>query len=99
MGLLTWTAFSSGAVATALKLALPDKAYFAMMTAWSIGTLLIKMAVVSGKKLAREAYEKYTQVPLTVSSDPEHIPAATMRKPRVIEVANFDYSPAHASLQ
>ena len=92
MGLLTWTAFSSGAVAAGLRIVLPDKAYLATMAALSIGTVIGKIGLTSLKTLVLNTYDQYMQKPLTVSSDPEHIPAAVMRKPRVVEVPQFDFS-------
>jgi len=94
MGMLTWTAFTSGAVSAALRIVLPEKAYLATLAFTSIATIVTKLGVNYAKTVAINAYEKYTQKPLTVSSDPEHIPAAVMRKPRVVEIAHFDYSHA-----
>jgi hypothetical protein len=92
MGVLTWTAFTSGAVAAGLRIVLPEKAYFATMTAVSITGIMTKIGVTYLKNLIVNGYDHYTQTPLTVSSNPEHIPAAVMRKPRTVEVPTFEFS-------
>jgi len=82
-GIATYAVLATGLFAYCLRLVLPERTYFVIMTLFSIATV--------GAKLAARSASNYISSALTKSvvSDPNDIPACSMRKPRTVDVPEF----------
>lgn len=88
-GAAVWSVVSSGLLLIALKLILPEKAYFVLSALISIGRITIKLG-------GNYVYNYFCSRPK--KSGPEDIPVREMRKPRVVEIPEISHSdPAEES--
>jgi hypothetical protein len=82
-GAAVWSVVSSGLLLLALKLVLPDKAFFVLSALISIGRITIKLG-------SNYAYNYFCSRPK--KTGPEDIPVREMRKPRVIDLPENSHS-------